>query len=183
MDSELIAVCAVQVIVLAVVVAAIIVYLLRHLMFRSRYDDASSRTVLVTGCDSSLGFDLARHLDRLGFRVLAACTNPAGEGAVRLQAEASARLTILPLDPTSQPSLNQALKTIREQLPTSEKGKSPRWDFLMFSSERPLRKIRRTHRSMQMRRPPPVPLFDCRPPASLFSCDNIQLPRSVSNEL
>ena len=129
MDSELIAVCAVQVIVLAVVVAAIIVYLLRHLMFRSRYDDASSRTVLVTGCDSSLGFDLARHLDRLGFRVLAACTNPAGEGAVRLQAEASARLTILPLDPTSQPSLNQALKTIREQLPTSEKGKSPRWDF------------------------------------------------------
>ena len=121
MDSELIAVCVVQIFVLALVVVAIIVYLLRHLMCRSRLD-VTGRTLVITGCDSTLGFDLARHYDQLGFRVYAGFTNPAGEAAVRLQADASSRLHIIALDVTCTSSLAAAAKLVKEQMPLSEKG-------------------------------------------------------------
>ena len=123
MNSELIGVCAVQLLVLALVIAALIFYLLRNLRCRSLLD-VSGRTVLITGCDASLGWYLARHYDRLGFRVYAGCNYPAGEGAVRLQAEASTRLRIIPLDVTSAASLLEAARVIKEQMPVSEKGNS-----------------------------------------------------------
>lgn len=110
-----------QVLVLALVIAALIFYLLRNLRCRSLLD-VTGRTVLITGCDASLGWYLARHYDRLGFRVYAGCNHPAGEGAVRLQAEASARLRIIPLDVTNSASLVEAARTVKEQMPTSEKG-------------------------------------------------------------
>ena len=121
MDSEFIFVCVVQVLVLALVIAAIIIYLLRNLMCRARLD-VTGRTVLITGSDSPLGFELARHYDQLGFRVYAGCFHQAGEVAVRLQAEASGRLHIIPVDVTSTASLTAAAKLIKDQLPTSEKG-------------------------------------------------------------
>ena len=121
MDPELIAVCAVQVVVLAVVVTAIVVYLLRHLMFASRHD-AAAKSVLITGCDSALGWQLARHYDRLGLKVYAGCVNTTGEGAVRLQAEASNRLELIAIDTTSISSVVAAMKTIRNQIRTPEKG-------------------------------------------------------------
>ncbi|KAI9562381.1 hypothetical protein GHT06_013346 [Daphnia sinensis] len=121
MDTELIAVCAVQIFVLALVVVAIVVYLLRHLMCRSRLD-VTGRSLVITGCDSALGFDLARRYDQLGFRVYAGFENTAGEAAVRLQADASSRLRIIPLDVTCTASLAAAAKLVKEQLPPSEKG-------------------------------------------------------------
>ena len=122
MDSELIAVCVIQVIVLVVVIAAIIYYLLRNVMLRSLHDDVHDKTIVITGCDSGLGWYLARHCDQLGFRVYAGCCNPAGEGAVQLLSEASARLQTIAIDVTSTDSLNSALNIIRQQLPTSAKG-------------------------------------------------------------
>lgn len=121
MDSELIIVCVVQIFVLALVVMAIVVYLLRNLMCRSRLD-VTGRTMVITGCDSTLGFDLARRYDQLGFRVYAGFVNTAGEAAVRLQADASSRLRIIPLDVTCTLSLAAAAKLVKEQLPPSEKG-------------------------------------------------------------
>ena len=123
MDPELVGVCAVQVLVLAIVVATIILYLVRNLRCRALHDVAG-RTILVTGCDSALGWFLARHYDRLGFRVYAGCSQPAGEGAVRLQAEASGLLRIIQLDVTSSASIRAAAKTIKDQLPSNEKGPS-----------------------------------------------------------
>lgn len=121
MDTELIAVCAVQIFVLTLVVVAIVVYLLRHLMCRSRLD-VTGRSLVITGCDSALGFDLARRYDHLGFRVYAGFENTAGEAAVRLQADASSRLRIIPLDVTCTASLAAAAKLVKEQLPPLEKG-------------------------------------------------------------
>lgn len=121
MDSELLAVCAVQIMVLGIVVAAIVVYLLKHLMNRSR-TDFTGKTIVITGCDSTLGFALARHYDKCGFRVFACCSRPSGEAAVRLQSEASTRLQIVELDVTSSNSLAGASKTIKDQLLPSEKG-------------------------------------------------------------
>lgn len=130
MDTELIAVCAVQIFVLALVVMAIVVYLLRNLMCRSRLD-VVGRTLVITGCDSTLGFDLARRYDQLGFRVYAGFDNTAGEAAVRLQADASSRLRIIPLDVTCTSSLAAAAKLVKEQLPPSEKGQSCQRIFLL----------------------------------------------------
>ena len=134
MDSELIAVCVVQVLVLALVVVAIVVYLLRNLMCRSRLD-VTGRTLVITGCDSVLGFDLARRYDQLGFRVYAGFVNTAGEAAVRLQADASSRLRIIPLDVTCPSSITAAAKLVKEQLPPSEKGRlSVQNIFFLLSS-------------------------------------------------
>lgn len=130
MDSELIAVCVVQIFVLALVVMAIVIYLLRNLMCRSRLD-VTGRTLVITGCDSVLGFDLARRYDQLGFRVYAGFINTAGEAAVRLQADASSRLRIIALDVTCTSSLAAAAKLVKEQLPPSEKGQS----LLLFLSK------------------------------------------------
>lgn len=140
MDSELIAVCVVQVLVLALVVAAIIVYLLRHLMCRSRLD-VTGRTLVITGCDSILGFDLARHYDKLGFRVYAGFNNPAGEAAVRLLAETSGRLRIIQLDVTCNTSLAAAAKLIKDQLPLAEKGRSFHFacQLVLLEPSKPLR--------------------------------------------
>ena len=121
MNSELVGVCAVQVLVLALVIGSIIFYLVRNLRCRSVLD-VSGRTVLISGCDASLGWYLARHYDRLGFRVYAGCSQPAGEGAVRLQAEASSRLRIIALDVTSSASLVHAAALIKDQMPLSEQG-------------------------------------------------------------
>lgn len=123
MDSELVAVCAVQIMVLGIVVAAIVVYLLKHLMSRSR-TDVAGKTLVITGCDATLGFELARHYDKCGFRVFACCARPSGEAAVRLQSEASTRLQIVELDVTSLNSLAAASKSIKDQLLPSEKGSS-----------------------------------------------------------
>lgn len=84
--------------------------------------DVTGRTVLISGCDASLGWYLARHYDRMGFRVYAGCSQPAGEGAVRLQAEASTRLRIIPLDVTNSASLIEAARLIKEQMPLTEQG-------------------------------------------------------------
>ena len=49
------------------------------------------QAILVTGCDSGIGHELARHLDSIGFTVFAACLDTGSEGAQRLRIEASSR--------------------------------------------------------------------------------------------
>lgn len=121
MDSELILVCAIQLCVLLLVVGLILAYLYKNLMLRSRVE-VVGRAVLVTGCESPLGESLARHFDAMQMKVFAGCVQTSGEAAVRLQADCSSRLQILQLDVTNADSLLSAYKTIKDSLPSSEKG-------------------------------------------------------------
>ncbi|CAN0407169.1 unnamed protein product [Lampetra planeri] len=66
------------------------------------------RTVLITGCDSGFGFELARRLDGMGVRVLAGCLQPDGEGARELASKSSDRLRVLPFDVTSDEQVQEA---------------------------------------------------------------------------
>ncbi|XP_067109316.1 dehydrogenase/reductase SDR family member 9 [Osmerus mordax] len=72
-----------------------------------RVANKSQKYVLITGCDTGFGNLLARHLDKLGFCVTAACYTEKGED--ELKKACSERLKTLHLDVTSQDSINKAV--------------------------------------------------------------------------
>lgn len=76
--------------------------------------------VLITGCDSGFGHMLALALDQRGFMVFAGCLQPVGAGAQSLTHLCSSQLRILKLDVTSEQDVQEAKKTVQDNLP--EKG-------------------------------------------------------------
>ncbi|KAK2857088.1 hypothetical protein Q5P01_005823 [Channa striata] len=106
-------------------ISAILILALAKLFsrrWRGQAEPARSRgyAVLVTGCDSGFGHHLARSLDLRGFVVFAGCLCPDGDGARSLTLQSSSNLKILKLDVTSDEDVQQAKKTVQENLP--EKG-------------------------------------------------------------
>lgn len=84
--------------------------------------DGHGLGVLITGCDSGFGFQLARCLDQRGFTVFAGCLRADGPGARSLARLCSSSLQLLQLDVTQDQDVEQALRTVQEQLP--HKGES-----------------------------------------------------------
>lgn len=71
-------------------------------------------TALITGASKGIGFATALELDRRGWQVFAGYRDPAG--ADRLRAEASERLTVVPLDVTSDDDRARAATLVGERL-------------------------------------------------------------------
>ncbi|GBO24479.1 hypothetical protein AVEN_268091-1 [Araneus ventricosus] len=67
-------------------------------------------------CDSGFGHKLAQKLDDLGLQVFAGCLNPDGEGAKSLKKTASAKLQVLPLDVTSEESVDKFHKQVVQKI-------------------------------------------------------------------
>ena len=82
------------------------------------------QAILVTGCDSGIGHELARHLDSIGFTVFAACLDTGSEGAQRLRIEASSSLKLVNMDVTREDHVKHAVEYIRENLPAGQHGKN-----------------------------------------------------------
>ncbi|XP_041638252.1 D-beta-hydroxybutyrate dehydrogenase, mitochondrial [Cheilinus undulatus] len=103
-------------------ISAIMIFLLSKLVCRqpSVMLDGYGYGVLITGCDSGFGHQLARCLDRKGFVVFAGCLCPEGAGAQILLSTSSKNLKILKLDITSDEDVQQAKKIVMKNLP--EKG-------------------------------------------------------------
>ena len=78
----------VQLLVVGSVACALLTYLLRSMVCKAR-NDVGSKAVLITGCDTGIGHELARHLDSLGVHVFAGCLDTGSEGAQRLRVECS----------------------------------------------------------------------------------------------
>jgi len=76
----------------------------------------------VTGCDTGIGHEVARHLDSLGCVVFAGCHNTASEGAQRLRVEASPRLQLVNMDVTQPRMVQMAISYIEENLPPNCDG-------------------------------------------------------------
>ena len=95
--------------------------MLRGLICRSQHE-TSGRAVLVTGCDTGIGHEVARHLDSLGCVVFAGCHNTASEGAQRLRVEASPRLQLVNMDVTQPRMVQMAISYIEENLPPNCDG-------------------------------------------------------------
>ncbi|KAK7881807.1 hypothetical protein WMY93_030216 [Mugilogobius chulae] len=82
------------------------------------------KAVLITGCDTGFGLELAKHLHKVGFTVFAGCLlkDKGGEGAQELQDMHSDRMKVLQLDVCSDEQTNQAVEYIRHSLGDPEKG-------------------------------------------------------------
>ncbi|CAG2068967.1 unnamed protein product, partial [Timema podura] len=76
---------------------------------------AAGKGVLITECDSPLGYAAARQLDELGFTVFAGFKDSAK--AQKLKGESSGRLHVLELDVTSEEQIVAAAKYIGLNLP------------------------------------------------------------------
>jgi len=98
------------------VILGVLVWLLRALICRTQLE-AEGRAVLITGCDTGIGHEVARHLDSLGCLVFAGCQNTASEGAQRLRVEASPRLQLVNMDVTQPSHVEMAIRYIEESLP------------------------------------------------------------------
>ncbi|XP_069376792.1 dehydrogenase/reductase SDR family member 9 [Paralichthys olivaceus] len=92
----------------------VLFYLYRWFRELSRVPDKGSKYVYVTGCDSGFGNLLARHLDKQGFRVIAACFTEKGEEG--LKKSCSSSLTTTHLDVTSKNSVDKVAAAIKEKV-------------------------------------------------------------------
>ena len=81
--------------------------------------DPKGRAVLVTGCDTGFGHQLARYLHNLGFHVFAGCLVVDGPGWRHLDqlGKESGRLDLVALDITSDESLERARRFVVDRLP------------------------------------------------------------------
>ncbi|XP_068165744.1 D-beta-hydroxybutyrate dehydrogenase, mitochondrial [Antennarius striatus] len=104
-------------------VLGLLLYFFAKLVSRHRCRDMQNGfgyAVLITGCDSGFGHQLAHCLDSKGFVVFAGCLFPQGPGAQNLAEQTSSNLRILKLDVTNDKEVEQARKTVQDNLP--EKG-------------------------------------------------------------
>ncbi|XP_049858338.1 D-beta-hydroxybutyrate dehydrogenase, mitochondrial-like [Schistocerca gregaria] len=73
--------------------------------------------VVITGCDSGLGFSLALHAQRQGFTVFAGVLQPQGTGAGRLaEQRGGPPVRLLPLDVTDRDSVRAAVAAVERAL-------------------------------------------------------------------
>ncbi|KAK7507642.1 hypothetical protein BaRGS_00001577, partial [Batillaria attramentaria] len=73
----------------------------------------TGKHVLITGCDTGFGHALAKHLHELDCHVIATVLNPEGPGARKLRDVSSTRMTVLPLDVSSDDSVKQCLTVVK----------------------------------------------------------------------
>ncbi|CAJ1087608.1 retinol dehydrogenase 7-like [Xyrichtys novacula] len=89
-------------------------YLYRWVKELPRVPDKGSKHVYITGCDSGFGNLLARHLDKQGFRVIAACFTEKGEED--LKKSCSSNLTTTHLDVRSKESIAKVAGMIKDKV-------------------------------------------------------------------
>ncbi|XP_066995763.2 D-beta-hydroxybutyrate dehydrogenase, mitochondrial [Anabrus simplex] len=77
------------------------------------------KAVLVTGCDSGFGYDLALKLQKLGFVVFAGCLqlNKGGSGAKKLLKKELKNFHVIQLDVTSEEDVAKAVQYVGKNLP------------------------------------------------------------------
>lgn len=78
---------------------------------RERVDNKGQKYVYITGCDTGFGNLLAKHLDQLGFRVIAGCYTEKGED--ELKKSASDKLITIHLDVSDSASVSKAADYIK----------------------------------------------------------------------
>ncbi|XP_076025991.1 retinol dehydrogenase 7-like [Genypterus blacodes] len=97
---------------------AVLLYVYHWYRESQRVSNKGDKHVYITGCDSGFGNLLARHLDKLGFSVIAGCYSEKGEDELRKSC--SDRLTTLHLDVTDHENVTNTAAFIKAQV--GEKG-------------------------------------------------------------
>ena len=100
---------------LLLVVLVLNLYAAYCLLFRDvLVSDLEKKAVLITGCDSGFGYELAKKLDARGLRVFAACLT--SEGQAKLTSECSRQLITLKLDVAEPSDVRKALELVKSHL-------------------------------------------------------------------
>ncbi|XP_056157587.1 retinol dehydrogenase 16-like [Lampris incognitus] len=89
-------------------------YLYRWVKEMPRVSDKANKYVYITGCDSGFGNLLARHLDKQGFSVIAACFTEKGEED--LKKSCSGKLTTTHLDVRKNDSITKVADMINDKV-------------------------------------------------------------------
>ncbi|XP_052285312.1 11-beta-hydroxysteroid dehydrogenase type 2-like isoform X2 [Dreissena polymorpha] len=76
----------------------------------------NGKYVLITGCDRGIGHELAKCMDREGYRVFAGCLQVSGQGPRELVGSCSPNLRTLQLDVQDSAQIAQAAETVRNCL-------------------------------------------------------------------
>ncbi|XP_063808543.1 retinol dehydrogenase 7-like [Pseudophryne corroboree] len=97
---------------LPVLVVLVLILLYRWYRQSQILENLTDKYVFITGCDSGFGNLLAKQLDILGMRVLAACLMKTG--AENLMKETSSRLQTVILDVTDSQSVISAAEWVKE---------------------------------------------------------------------
>lgn len=95
-----------------------------YAFFGGKHVDPKGKAVLITGCDSGFGLELAVRLHARGMRVFAGCLLPDSLGATRLQALSAAPSeegkgsvhVIAPMDVTSDSQVEDAVNKVKKIL-------------------------------------------------------------------
>ena len=99
---------------LLLIVLVLTLYVTCNFLFDVRVLDLDKKAVLITGCDSGFGYELAKKLDAQGLRVFAACLT--SEGEAKLKSECSAEIRTLKLDVAESSDVQKALEVVKTSL-------------------------------------------------------------------
>ncbi|KAJ9596483.1 hypothetical protein L9F63_012491 [Diploptera punctata] len=102
--------------VIAVPISKIITNIIWNFLPKRFISELEEKAVLITGCDSGFGNELAWKLDGRGMTVYAGCLYPSGQGALRLINNCSNRLVILHLDISKDQLVQDAVNTVNHTL-------------------------------------------------------------------
>lgn len=98
----------------------VLYYLYRWVRELPTVPNKGNKYVYITGCDTGFGNLLARHLDKIGFRVIAGCFTEKGEE--ELKKSCSSKMITTHLDVTSKESVAKVAAMIKEKV-----GESGLW--------------------------------------------------------
>ena len=80
--------------------------------------------MLITGCGSGFGNNLAINLSKIGFKVFACCLNDQSEGAKKLKAldadKTGSRIHVIKMDVTNQEQVDEAFNYVKNCLQKDE---------------------------------------------------------------
>jgi len=111
----------IQLVIVVFLIAVFVWWVLRGLLCQAQHP-VDCKAVLITGCDTGIGHEVARHFDMLGCHVFAGCLDTASEGAQRLRVEASPRLKLVNMDVTKEDHVKKAVEYIECNLPQGCEG-------------------------------------------------------------
>jgi len=100
---------------LLVIILIVTLYAISCLLFPDvPVSDLEKKAVLITGCDSGFGYELAKKLDSRGLQVFAGCLT--SDGQAKLRSECSTRMTTLELDVVNQSDIQKAFEVVKSLL-------------------------------------------------------------------
>ncbi|XP_015790279.1 retinol dehydrogenase 16 [Tetranychus urticae] len=104
---------------LIILVVILIIFTLTHVynkvLRRCKIDKIYEKSVMVTGCDSGLGLEMAKHLHELGFITIATCLNPQSNGYQTLNLLGD-RCKVFLMDITNETQLKKTVSEVKHFL-------------------------------------------------------------------